>query len=321
MLRYAAIRLLYGVIAFLAVTIILYSFFRANPPVHYFSWGEAANMKAWELQNEQVESLRAVAKLDKRWVMEYLPHFGYLFQGYSYKWQGRTVADMIVWRLPRSLALGGVAGGIGILLTLGLGVMGAAKPYSPLDYAGKTLATIARATPHFVMAILLLWTFASILDGEPPRWWEGFPAWVLPVTVLSLPTIGILPFLRSAMLNQMASEYVKMARIKGLPEWKIALKHALRIVVMASPAHLVAGFSSFVGSLIVVELIFEWPGLGLLTFQAANAGDYLVLHGIAVFTATALIALHVAVDIALAFADPRIRFPESREYAPTPAAL
>ena len=318
MLRYAVIRLLYGVIAFLAVTIILYSFFRANPPLHYFR-GEGGTEAALEWEKKQIESLRAFAKFDGRWFAYYPTHFGNVFQGYSYEWQGHTVADMIVWRLPRSLALGGVAGGIGILLTLGLGVMSAAKPHSPLDNAGKALATIARATPHFVVAILLLWTFAAILEREPPRWWEGFPAWVLPVTVLSLSTIGILPFLRSAMLNQMASEHVKMARLRGLPEWKIALKHALRIVVMASPAHLIAGFSSFVGSLIVVEFIFEWPGLGLLTYEAANARDYLVLHGIALFTATALIALHVAVDIALAFADPRIRFPEAREYALTPA--
>ena len=327
MLRYAAIRLLYGAIAFLAVTIFLFSFLRMNHPVdNMMIWGELNNQKEYEQREEAYRALRAWAGLDDPWVIAYLSHMGRVFRGdlgpsTHYAWQ-ISAAQLVSLSLPDSLALGAVAGGIGMLLTLGLGVVGAAKPNSPLDYAGKALATIARASPPFVISILLLGVSAAYLGEGPRLGRDGFVTWVLPVTVLALFTIGVLPVLRTAVLNQLTSEHVKLARIKGLPEWKIVLKHALLVTATAPPAYVTVSVSSFVFALAVVEYIFAWPGLGGLAIRMFWNQDFFVLHAIALVTATALIALHVVVDIVLAFADPRVRIPERWDYAltATPAA-
>ena len=131
------------------------------------------------------------------------------------------------------------------------------------------------------------------------------------------------------MIDQLESQHAAFARIQGLPQWRVAWRHGVRIAALAPSTTIVAGVSSLIGALLVVEVVFAWPGVGHLVVQAAQPLDqpaFLrsipVLHGILLITATALIALHVVVDIALAFADPRIRFPEAREYAleATPAA-
>lgn len=322
MLRYAAVRLLYGVIAFFVMTIILYGLYRVHgqfaldyvPPIIPIE-------SYWEFGNSRIHWDRDPHRgigLGDSWVEGYFIRMGNIFEGdLGFSPGGQPVGERIMAELPSSLALGGIAGGIGVLLALGLGAIGAARPHSPLDYAGNILAAAIPATPLVLLAVLLLGP--SPIYTTPLAGWGGLLAWVLPGSALSLVAMGALPFVRSAMLDQMTSEHVKLARIKGLPEWKIALKHALRVAVMGPTGRLIAGVSSFIGALIVVEIIFWRPGLGLLAFRAINDHDFMLVHAVLFFTATVPIALHVVVDIVLAFADPRIRFPEVREYAEAPA--
>ena len=317
MLRYAIVRTSYGVIAFLAVTIILYGFFRAiyNPVDLFWMY----HLEKWERAKYEIPFSNFDA-----WITGYFKYIGYILHGdlgLSFKWPGSTAAELVALHMPASLALSGVAGGIGIFLAVGLGVMGIAKPGSLFDLLGNVLAVITRATPTFVVSILLVWVFADILGWVPPKEKGDLVAWILPGATLVLSTMGMLPLLRSAMYVQVSSNHVKLARIHGLPEWKIAWKHAFRNAGIVPLASFGPAVATFIGSVLVVEYIFAWPGLGMLTLQAFFARDYYVVHAVLLLVAFALIFIHVAVDIALAFADPRIRFPKMREYAEMPATL
>ena len=131
---------------------------------------------------------------------------------------------------------------------------------------------------------------------------------MLPVIVLALPSAATLRLMRSAMLNQLDSEYVKLARIKGLPEWKIIWKHAFRNAAIVPLTFASVVISQLVSGSIVVETIFAWPGMGQLAIQAINARDYHVVQALALMGSTILILMHLVTDIAYVYADPRIRF-------------
>lgn len=316
MLRYAIFRALYGVIALLAVSIVLFSFFRAN---HWMD--EWLVFDTFE-DHEWYERVRAESGVDDPWMDAYLSHIFKRLQGDLglSRWEGKTVSGTIMSHLVNSLLVVGPAALIGIFLSLGLGVAGSAKPRSLLDFAGNTLAIVARSTPHFVVAILLMGVLVILLDWVPPQGKSGFVSWLLPTAVLTVSTLVTIPFIRQAIQNQFATCHVMMARIKGIPEWKIVLRHVLPVVAMVPSRNVVSGVSTFLGELIVVEVIFAWPGLGNMVLFAISAGDHAVLHGLLLVIAGSLIALSILVDIALAFADPRIRFPEPREYEATLAS-
>ena len=130
----------------------------------------------------------------------------------------------------------------------------------------------------------------------------------MPVMVLALPSAGTLRLMRSAMLNQLDSEYVKLARIKGVPEWKIIWKHAFRDAAIIPITFASVVISQLVTGSVVVETVFAWPGMGQLSIQAVNARDYHVVQALALMGSSMLIIMHIVTDIAYVYADPRIRF-------------
>ena len=167
---------------------------------------------------------------------------------------------------------------------------------------------MGQATPDFWIAIILIWVFAVTLGWLPTSGRGGITHLILPVTVLALPSAGTLRLMRSAMLNQLDSEYVKLARIKGVPEWKIIWKHAFRNASIVPITFASVVISSLVTGSIVVETIFAWPGMGQLAIQAINARDYHVVQALALMGSSMLIIMHIVTDIAYVYADPRIRF-------------
>ena len=162
-----------------------------------------------------------------------------------------------------------------------------------MDYGGKTLAIVGQATPDFWIAIILIWVFAVTLGWLPTSGKGDWQHLVLPVLVLALPSAATLRLMRSAMLNQLDSEYVKLARIKGLPEWKIIWKHAFRNAAIVPLTFMGVVIGQLVSGSIVVETIFAWPGMGQLAIQAINARDYHVVQALALMGSTILILMHL----------------------------
>lgn len=301
--RYIIIRLFHGFIAFIGVTIVVFSLVRLT--------GDPLDTLLGEEDDE--EAAAYVSKLwglDKPLAAQYFTYMRNLSQGElgpSFAFDS-SAADLIKKRLPNTLLLGGLAAMISFPLSLMLGVVTAVKRDSPFDYGGKTLAVMGQATPDFWIAIILIWVFAVTLGWFPTSGKGGLSHLVLPVFVLALPSAGTLRLMRSAMLNQLDSEYIKLARIKGLPEWKIIWKHAFRNAAIVPLTFLSVVISTLVTGSIVVETIFAWPGMGQLAIQAINARDYHVVQALALIGSVILIILHILTDIAYVYADPRIRY-------------
>jgi peptide/nickel transport system permease protein len=301
--RYIIIRLFHGLIAFIGVTMVVFSLVRlTGDPLD--------NLLGEEDDEETAAYVSELWGLDRPLAEQYFTYMRNLSQGEfgpSFSFDA-SAAELIKKRLPNTLLLGGLAAMISFPLSLMLGVVTAVKRDSPFDYGGKTLAVMGQATPDFWIAIILIWVFAVTLGWLPTSGKGGLSHLVLPVFVLALPSAGTLRLMRSAMLNQLDSEYIKLARIKGLPEWKIIWKHAFRNAAIVPLTFASVVISSLVTGSIVVETIFAWPGMGQLAIQAINARDYHVVQALALMGSVILIMLHIITDILYVYADPRIRF-------------
>ncbi|MDE2899825.1 MAG: ABC transporter permease [Chloroflexota bacterium] len=303
MQRYILIRLFHGLIAFLGVTILIFSLVR-------LSGDPLDNLLSEEDDEETAQYVRQLWGLDRPLAVQYFTYMGNVLQGEfgpSFSFDA-SAGELIKRRLPNTLLLGGLATAISFPLSIAIGVFTAVRRDSFLDYGGKSLAIVGQATPDFWIAIILIWIFAVTLGWLPTSGKGEIDHLVLPVIVLALPSAATLRLMRSAMLNQLDSEYVKLARIKGLPEWKIIWKHAFRNAAIVPLTFMSVIIAQLVSGSIVVETIFAWPGMGQLAIQAINARDYHVVQALALMGSTILILMHLVTDIAYVYADPRIRF-------------
>ena len=303
MQRYILIRLFHGLIAFLGVTILIFSLVR-------LSGDPLDNLLGEEDDEATAQYIRELWGLERPLAVQYFTYMGNLLQGEfgpSFRFDA-SAGELIKRRLPNTLLLGGLATLISFPMSIAIGVLTAVRRDSAFDYGGKTLAIVGQATPDFWIAIILIWIFAVTLGWLPTSGTGGPENLVLPVIVLALPSAATLRLMRSAMLNQLDSEYVKLARIKGLPEWKIVWKHAFRNAAIVPLTFMSVITAQLVSGSIVVETIFAWPGMGQLAIQAINARDYHVVQALALMGSTILIIMHLVTDIAYVYADPRIRF-------------
>lgn len=303
MQRYIVIRLFHGVIAFFGVTIIIFSLVR-------LSGDPLDNLLTEEDDEATAQYIMELWGLDRPLAEQYFTYMGNVLRGEfgpSFSFDA-SAADLIKRRLPNTLLLGGISVAISFPLSIMVGVFTAVRRDSAMDYGGKTLAIVGQATPDFWIAIIFIWIFAVTLGWLPTSGKGDWQHLVMPVMVLALPSAATLRLMRSAMLNQLDSEYVKLARIKGLPEWKIIWKHAFRNAAIVPLTFMGVIIGQLVSGSIVVETIFAWPGMGQLAIQAINARDYHVVQALALMGSSILIIMHLVTDIAYVYADPRIRF-------------
>ena len=229
--------------------------------------------------------------------------------GDSIKFPGKTALGVIGERTMASLELALGALLLAGVVALPLGVISAVKKDTPLDFLGKTFAILGQSVPPFWTGIVLVWIFAVTLDWLPVAGRGGFSHFVLPVVTLAwFQMAPLMRLVRSSMLDALESEYVKLARIKGVPEWKVVWKHCLRnaAIVPLTYFGLVAGF--LVTGTVVVETVFAWPGIGLLAFDAITGRDFHVVQAVVILTAIAFLTINLTVDILYGYVDPRIRY-------------
>jgi peptide/nickel transport system permease protein len=180
---------------------------------------------------------------------------------------------------------------------------------SPFDYAGKVLALLGQSLPPFWLGIVLMWIFAVELELVPTSGKGGVKHLILPAISIGLFNVAaLMRLVRSSMLDVLDSEYVKLARIKGLAEWKVIWKHGLRNAAIAPLTY----FGIILGGLLVgsitIETVFSWPGVGLLAVDAVRARDFQVVQAVVLFFAIIFILANLLVDITYAYLDPRIRY-------------
>ena len=220
----------------------------------------------------------------------------------------QPAAEAFFDRLPNTLVLIPWAILLGMLLGIPLGVVAALNRGGMVDRAAGTVAVLGVAMPSFWLGILLIFVFSVELGWLPSGRMGGPSHYVLPVITLGTFLVaGFMRITRSAMLEVMESEFVKLARIKGLSEGVVIWKHCLRNALIP----VLTLWGVFVGNLItgaiVTETVFAWPGLGRLTYDAIYGRDYPVLMAMFVLVGLIVVLANLATDIAYAWLDPRIR--------------
>jgi peptide/nickel transport system permease protein len=225
------------------------------------------------------------------------------------KYQGRSAMELVTERLPATLELAGVALLVSVILALPIGVLAAVAKGSNWDTSAKIVALLGQSLPAFWLGIVLMWIFAVMLPWLPSSGRGGFAHLILPAITLGWFQVAvIMRLVRSSMLEVLDSEFVKLARVKGIPEWKVVWKHCLR---NASIAPLTV-FAIIAGSLltgsVVTETVFTWPGVGLLVVDAVRSRDFQVVQAVVIMFAGIFILCNLLVDIAYAYLDPRIRY-------------
>lgn len=259
-----------------------------------------------ELRQELAERLG----LDRPLYEQYLSYMGGLLTldlGRSFS--GQPVIDVLLSRLPATASLAFAALFVAILLGLPLGILSAVYRGSAVDIFSRTVALFGQSVPAFWLAIMLVLIFAVILRIFPVAYSTGVESYVLPSIAIGWAAVaGIARLVRSSMLDVLDSDYVRMARAKGLPPTVVVVKHAFRsaIIPVLTFGGLVLG--SFLNGSVVVETVFAWPGLGKLTLDAVNSRDFPVVQGAVILIAVFFITINLLVDLLYAFADPRVRY-------------
>jgi ABC-type dipeptide/oligopeptide/nickel transport system permease component len=220
----------------------------------------------------------------------------------------QPAAEAFFDRLPNTLVLLPWALLLGMGLGIPLGVVAALNRGGWLDRAAGTVAVLGVAMPSFWLGVLLIFVFSVELGWLPSSRMGGPQHYVLPVITLGTFLVaGFMRITRSAMLEVMESEFVKLARIKGLSETTVIWKHCLRNALIP----VLTLWGVFVGNLItgaiVTETVFAWPGIGRLTYEAVIYRDFPLLQAVIILKSILILAINLGVDILYAYVDPRIR--------------
>ncbi|HVV40687.1 MAG TPA: ABC transporter permease [Nitrobacter sp.] len=317
---YIARRLIYGVILLIGVLVLNFFLIHAAP-------GDPAETIAGAMGGataEMLSHIRAAYGLDKPLLTQlaiYLGRVAHGDLGMSYYFN-QPVIGLIAARIGPTILLVFAAQVISITAGVVMGVFAARKPSGPLSAAITVLSTIGYAAPVFWTGIMLVILFASIIPIFPvdgmtsARFSGGAIAHVgdvlyhlaLPATTLAIVFLAQYSRLsRASMIDVLGADYVRTARAKGVSESKVVFKHALRNAVL--PIITVAGiqFGNLISGALLVESVFNWPGMGRLAFDSVLRRDYPTLLGILFFAALMVVIANLLTDLSYRLADPRIR--------------
>ena len=303
MFRFVFFRLLQSLVALAMLSVVVFVLARATgDPLHMI-----LPMSATE---EDYAYARAYLGLDRPYVEQYLSFVGRAVTGdFGTSIRARRpVMELIRERLPNSLRLALFAMSVSLAIALPLGVMAAVKKGTGVDRAAQIVAVLGQSLPTFWVAILLVEFVAGRLQWLPAGGISGFASYILPGFTLGWFVVaGMMRLLRSGMLEVLDSEYVKLARLKGVAERKVIWVHALKNALI--PVVTFAGiyFSILVTTAIVVETVFAWPGLGQYITSSLLSADMNAVLGGTIVVGTIFIGLNLLSDLLYRLVDPRAR--------------
>jgi peptide/nickel transport system permease protein len=305
MQRYILIRFLQSLLALLVMSVIVFSLARmTGDPLDVL-----LPMEAGEGERERVAHHWG---LDRPLYEQYFVFLGKALHGdfgNSWKWQGHTAMGLVVERLPATLQLAGLALVISVVLALPFGVLTAVWKDRLFDSVGKIFALLGQSLPTFWLGIVLMWIFAVTLGWLPTSGRGGIQHMILPAVCLGWFQVAtMMRLIRSSMLDVLDSEFVKLTRVKGLPEWKVIWKHCLRNAAITPLTYFAITTGVLITGSVITESVFAWPGTGLLVVDAVRARDFQVVQAIVIVFAAVFTMTNLVVDILYAYIDPRIRY-------------
>ena len=297
-------RVFYSIITLLIVSITIFSLVRiaGGDPARLYSEPGA--------RPEDLARLRAQWGLDKSYPEQYFSFMGNVFQGnlgtsFQYK---RPVIELYLARLPASLQLAAGALIVAMVIGIPVGILSAVKLNTWWDSSGKLAALLGLSIPNFWLGLLLLIVFGLVLGVLPVAGKGGFTHLVLPSIALGWYFAGsFMRLTRSSMLDVLGSEYIKLARLKGLPDHIVVAKHAFKNALI--PVLTWAGLYLvlLLNTAVVIEVIYAYPGVGSLLFSGIFQRDFPLVQGAVIIIGVMIVVANLVVDILYAYIDPRIR--------------
>lgn len=313
MKNFLARRLLFAILSLIFASMAVFGLAHAKEdPINLFI------QPGYFISPETLEALRSKWGLDKPLVMQYLTWAGNMLRGDlgDSVQQQRPVVTIVGEKWAATAQLAGIAWIFGTITGVPLGIVSALKRGSVLDYFARGFALFGQSLPAFWIGLVGIWIFAVYLGWLPVfgkganlPFFEQAKHYVLPVLVLGWgPMAGYMRITRSAMLEVLDSEYIKLARAKGLSNRMVVWKHALRnalIQPLTIAALLLAGFMD---GAVLVEVIFAWPGVGRVAVEAVNQNDFMMITGTVFLFTFLYLIMSLLADLLYTIVDPRIRY-------------
>ncbi|MFW5968103.1 MAG: ABC transporter permease [Persicimonas sp.] len=301
-------RLFASVIVIVGVVTLVFVVLRAVPgdPVE-----SIVGERALEVDKER---LRECLRLDHSIGEQYVMFWGDVLDGSLGELcdeRGVTVTDKLVENIPPTFQLALAALGVALLIAIPLGMAASLKPHSWVDNGSAVLALLGISIPNFWLGPMLLILFSLTLQAlpNPGSQVTGLSALILPAITLGTALAAKLTRMtRSSMLEVLNEDYVRTAKAKGSPGWKVVLKHAFRNALIPVVTILGLQFGALLGGAIIVEKIFARPGVGTLLLDGIESRNYLIVQGCVIFISLAYVVVNLVVDLVYAWIDPRIRY-------------
>ena len=304
MQRFLARRLVLAIITLFAVSVIVFAMARIAGDPRTIMLGDFTTRQQYERTGERLG-------LDKPYYEQYWIFLTGALRGDFGTSTATTapVTELILQRLAATLQLAGVAFLFSIIMGVPLGVLSAVKRGSILDQLGKFVALIAQSAPSFWIGIMLIFFFSVGLGWVPSSGRGEWNSIFLPAISLGWFFVAAnMRLVRSAMLDALDSEYIKLAKAKGVGSTGVIWKHALRNALIPPLTLIGVALGNLVTGSISIELVFAWPGLGQLSINSTLQSDYPVLQAVVLVFTLLYLAAAFLVDVLYAFIDPRIRY-------------
>jgi peptide/nickel transport system permease protein len=303
MRQFIVLRILYSIVTLFILSMTIFSIVRLT--------GDPALLMAEPgARPEDLARVRQQWGLDRPWPVQYVSFMRNVFTGelgksFNYR---MPVSALYFQRLPNSLQLALVATLISLLVGIPAGIISAVRVNSLWDNIGKIIALLGLSIPGFWLGLVLILVFSVWLRWLPTSGTGDWRHLIMPAIALGWYfSASLLRLTRSSMLEVMRSEYIKLARLKGLPETVVLAMHAFKNALI--PVFTLAGVNLvvMVNAAVIIEVIFAWPGIGRLLFEGIFQRDFPLVQGVVVMAGFMIIGVNLLVDVVYAFIDPRIR--------------
>jgi len=302
--RFVFQRLVQTLLTILLLSVIVFALAR-------ISGDPVAIMAPPEASAQQLDQLRAKLGLDQPLVIQYWRFISDAAAGdfgTSIKWNS-SAADIIIERFPATILLASTSMIFGLLLALPVGILSAVKRDTWIDNVGKVVALTGQSMPTFWFGILLILVFSLYIPIFPTSGYGTLAHLILPsITLGGFVAASIMRVTRSAMLDALEADYVRTARSKGVPEWRVVLVHALKNGAIPILTITALQAATILRGAVVTESVFSWPGVGKIAVDAVYARDFPLVQAAVLFMGVVFLVMNLLVDLLYVLLDPRISY-------------
>lgn len=305
MLKYILRRLLLIIPVLLGAIIVVFT-------INFFSTTDPAMIKLGLSASDpyKLAAMRETMGLNRPYIVQLADYIWNLLHGNlgdSYVYS-KTVWELLAGRIPNTLKLGIGAMVISVCIGIPLGIVAALHQNSAVDYITTTFAVVMNAMPGFLVAVLLMVVFALKLGWFPVSGADGFKSFVLPVIAAGIgPITQNARMTRSSVLEVIRQDYVRTARAKGIAESKVIMRHVMKNSLIPILTMVGSGLGTCLAGSILVEMIFNIPGMGMLINSSIMSKDFITVQGCVVVCAIVVALANLLTDLAYAAIDPRIK--------------